>query len=167
MLAAPMGNTDCRISRPGSEHALAIGVALIVGAVLAGCGKSNDSPTPSPSSAPTVLTKAAAVASEVTATPPAPESSSAMAASATPSPKPAVAQAAAASGQADPPDVVAFREKRDQCDELRGEDPTDRKSAKEKAELRANTIKYCAGSDTALKLIRNKYAGNKKIVESD
>lgn len=54
-------------------------------------------------------------------------------------------------------DVVAFRQRRDECDHFRGEEPYDAKRA---AFLRAALARTCKGTDVELAALRKRYAGN-------
>ena len=54
-------------------------------------------------------------------------------------------------------DVVAFRQRRDECDHFRGEEPYDAKRA---AFLRAALARTCKGTDAELAALRKRYAGN-------
>lgn len=56
-----------------------------------------------------------------------------------------------------PPDVVTFRLKRDECDHLRGEEPTDSARA---AFLKYGMERTCTGTDAALAALRRRHAGN-------
>lgn len=59
-----------------------------------------------------------------------------------------------------PEDVATFIERRDQCDQFRGEEPYDDARA---AELATKLRETCTGSDTALKRLKKKYAGNATV----
>ncbi|MCC2976434.1 hypothetical protein LK533_07075 [Sphingomonas sp. PL-96] len=60
-----------------------------------------------------------------------------------------------------PADVVAFRERRDECDHFRGEDPYDAERAAFLSEALART---CTGTDAELKALRARYAANAAIL---
>jgi hypothetical protein len=57
--------------------------------------------------------------------------------------------------------VTAFRERRDECDYFRGEDPFDAKRAAFLTDALART---CTGTDAELKGLRTRYARNPRIL---
>lgn len=62
-----------------------------------------------------------------------------------------------------PDDVVAFRARRDRCDQLRGEEPTDGERA---ALLSRELDRMCKGTDIALANLRKRYADSHLVVEA-
>lgn len=58
-------------------------------------------------------------------------------------------------------DVVAFRLKRDECDQLRGEEATGPARA---AFLRSGMERTCTGTDTALHTLRQRYASDPAVI---
>jgi len=61
-----------------------------------------------------------------------------------------------------PADVERFIERRDLCDHFRGEEPYDR----ERREfLHQHLAEFCAGSDKQLAELKEKYRGNKAVLE--
>jgi hypothetical protein len=60
-----------------------------------------------------------------------------------------------------PADVVAFRERRDRCDHLRGEEPGDEARA---VELEKALHLTCHGTDAQLSHLRRKYRRNAAVV---
>jgi hypothetical protein len=60
-----------------------------------------------------------------------------------------------------PVDVVAFRLKRDECDQLRGEEPTGPARA---AALRYGMERTCTGTDAALRALRQRHAGDPAVI---
>lgn len=67
-----------------------------------------------------------------------------------PSPKPTL-----------PADVVAFRLKRDECDHLRGEEPTGPARA---AFLKYGMERTCTGTDAALRALRQRHARDPAVI---
>jgi hypothetical protein len=64
-----------------------------------------------------------------------------------------------------PVEVSAFVERRDICDHLRGEisgEPTDEEQGKV---LAAQLDKYCKGTDKELSTLKQRYAGNQRIMD--
>lgn len=60
-----------------------------------------------------------------------------------------------------PVDVVAFRLKRDECDQLRGEEPTGPARA---AALRYGMERTCTGTDAALRALRQRHVGDPAVI---
>ena len=60
-----------------------------------------------------------------------------------------------------PADVVAFRLKRDECDHLRGEDPTGPARA---AFLKYGMERTCTGTDAALHALRQRHAHDPAVI---
>ena len=60
-----------------------------------------------------------------------------------------------------PAEVAAFRERRDECDHFRGEDPYDEERA---AFLSEALTRTCTGTDAELKALRARYAGDPRVV---
>ncbi|MBB3910176.1 hypothetical protein [Sphingomonas desiccabilis] len=60
-----------------------------------------------------------------------------------------------------PSEVAAFRERRDECDHFRGEDPYDEERA---AFLSEALTRTCTGTDAALKALRARYAGDPRVL---
>lgn len=54
-----------------------------------------------------------------------------------------------------PQAIIAFQQRRDECDHLRGEEPYDQQRA---AFLKAALAKACKGSDQALAALRKRFA---------
>jgi hypothetical protein len=82
--------------------------------------------------------------------------------SARPGPKPLQAglTATPAPDASVPADVAAFRERRDECDHFRGEDPYDEERAAFLSEALERT---CTGTDAELKALRARYAGDPRV----
>ena len=74
-----------------------------------------------------------------------------------------MAPAAQSPWQGLPPEVVAFHDKRSLCDHFRGEEAYDTDRA---AFLKAELARTCTGSDQALALLRQRYAGDPKVIAS-
>lgn len=68
-----------------------------------------------------------------------------------------------ATAQKLPDDVIAFRTKRDQCDQLRGEEPTDDGRA---AFLVRELVRTCRGTDAALAGLRKRYANSHMVTDA-
>jgi hypothetical protein len=83
--------------------------------------------------------------------------------SAQPAPKPLRASPTAtpAPDASVPADVAAFRERRDECDHFRGEDPYDEERAASLSEALERT---CTGTDAELKALRARYAGDPRVL---
>lgn len=62
-----------------------------------------------------------------------------------------------------PHDVVAFTERRDLCDHMRGEIP-DPPSPERMRELEAAIARYCTGTDARLSALKGKYAGDASVM---
>lgn len=60
-----------------------------------------------------------------------------------------------------PAEVAAFRERRDECDHFRGEDPYDAERA---AFLSEALTRTCTGTDAELKALRARYAGDPRVL---
>lgn len=120
-------------------------IGLTVALLLAGCDGAHN---PSPSE------KAGAVP---TPAPPSPTGSSRPALE----PLPDTPTAAPAPDAPLPPEVVAFRERRDECDHFRGEDPYDEERA---AFLSEALTRTCTGTDAELKALRARYAGDPRVL---
>lgn len=60
-----------------------------------------------------------------------------------------------------PADVTAFRERRDECDHFRGEEPYDAERA---AFLNDALARTCTGTDAELKALRTRYARNPGVL---
>ncbi len=147
--------------RDRSCRAIAAAIGLTAGLLLSACGKVGDA---APAAPPAVPPPAAAPVAAASATPAAtaelPPASVASAGL-----EPASKAAAPVKARAgEPADVAAFRDKRDQCDQLRGEDPGDRQG-KAREELLAKQTRYCAGSDAALRALRRKYTNDLKVLD--
>ncbi len=72
-----------------------------------------------------------------------------------------VAAAASSPAEALPAEIQAFRDKRDNCDHLRGEEPYDAKRA---AFLKAELARTCKGTDKALAGLRKRFAHDAKAL---
>lgn len=60
-----------------------------------------------------------------------------------------------------PAEVAAFRERSDECDHFRGEDPYDEERA---AFLSEALTRTCTGTDAELKALRAQYAGDPRVL---
>lgn len=87
----------------------------------------------------------------------------AIAATILPPPVSAAATDIAASTQRLPDDVIAFRTRRDRCDQLRGEEP----AAKARAAFLARELdRACNGTDAALARLKRRYAHSRAVTEA-
>lgn len=80
-----------------------------------------------------------------------------------PPPIPISTQSSAPKNAALPADVVAFRAKRDECDQFRGEEPYDAERA---AFLEKALERTCSGTDAELKALRTRYASDAAAIKA-
>ena len=141
-----------RCPRDRTWRAAAAAIGLTAGLLLSACGKVGDA---APAAAPVVA--ASATSAATAALPPDPVAPAGL--------EPASTAAAPVKARVgEPADVAAFRDKRDQCDQLRGEDPGDRQG-RAREQLLAKQTRYCAGSDAALRALRRKYTNDLKVLD--
>lgn len=120
-------------------------IGLVAALVLAGCGEASKPVTMEKVGDPTPVPAPAPVMIPAEATTPEPAS-----------PEPGET----GEGQpvaSLPAEVLAFRERRDECDHFRGEDPYD---AERGAFLSAALERTCTGTDAELKTLRTRYAAD-------